>query len=184
MSMAVQRHRFTRQEYERLVDSGGFGPEARVELLDGELWDMTPQGSRHAVACELIVRAMIRLFGDEAAVRGQSPIALDDVSAPEPDIAVMRGSTRQHVGTHPSDALLLIEVADSSLAHDRGRKLAAYARNGVPEYWIVDLTATRLEVYRDPAGESYGSTRILDASDRIEPLYGPGPSVAVGDLLP
>ena len=96
----------------------------------------------------------------------------------------MRGPARHHLTALPREALLLIEVSASSLSHDRGRKLAAYARNAVPEYWIIDLQAEKLEVYRDPAGEAYASQRILGRGEAISPLHAPEATIAVADLLP
>lgn len=181
---SVRRYRWTRGDYDRVVDAGGFGPEDRIELLDGELWEMTPQGSRHALTCELLLRTMIKVFGDDVSVRGQSPIALDPVSAPEPDVAVMRGAPRDHAASHPAEALLLIEVSESSLSHDRGRKLAAYARNAVPEYWLIDLHAEKLQVYREPQGDAYSSVQILSRGDTVSPLHAPNAAIAVADILP
>lgn len=181
---AVRRRRWTRADFDRVIETGGFGPEDRIELLDGELWEMTPQGSRHAVVCELVMRAAIKAFGEDVSVRGQSPIALDLLSEPEPDIAVVRGSARDFVEAHPQEALILIEVSESSLPYDRGRKLAAYARNTVPEYWLIDLIAETVEVYRDPRGDRYASMSALKRGDTVSPLHAPDVSIAVADLLP
>ncbi len=180
---AVRRRRWTRVDYDRVIGAGGFGPEDRIELLDGELWEMTPQGSRHAATVGLANRAVQVAFGDECFVRGQSPIALDEVSEPEPDIAVVAGSPRDHADEHPGEALLVIEVSDSSLSYDRGRKLAAYARNGVPEYWIVNITAETIEVHRDPKGDAYGTVSVLRKGDTVIPLNAPDARVAVSDIL-
>ena len=183
-SSTVRRRRWTREEFERIVDAGGFGPEDRIELLDGEIWEMTPQGSRHAAVCGQVADVLRKAFGDDCTVRGQSPIALDDASEPEPDVAVVRGSQFDYVDEHPREVLLLVEVSESSLSHDRGRKLAAYARNGVPEYWLLDLTAARLEVYRDPTGDSYASRSVLAPGDTVSPLRAPRSVIDVADLLP
>ncbi len=125
---AVQRHRWRRQEYERVVEAGGFRPNERVELLDGEIWDMTPQGTRHGATYRATHLALQRAFGNGCHSRCQLPFALDDVSMPEPDIAVVRGAPADYVDRYPDKALLLVEVSVSSLRHDRGRKLSAYAR--------------------------------------------------------
>ena len=130
MSTQVEhRHRWTRAEYDRVVESGGLGPEDRIELLDGELWDVSPQGSLHSGVCGMAMYALQKAFGDGHFVRVQFPIALDDVSEPEPDIAVVSGRPRDHLDEHPSAPLLLVEVSLTSLSFDRGRKLTAYARN-------------------------------------------------------
>ena len=124
------------------------------------------------------------VFRDQFCVRAQSPFALDDFSAPEPDIAVVPGQHRDYSTEHPPRAVLLVEVSDTTLAKDRGRKLRAYARNGVPEYWIVNLQETQIEVYRDPQGETYGSCLVFRAGQTIATLAEPDAPIAVADLLP
>lgn len=180
----VRQRRWTRKDYERVVDAGGFGPEDRIELLDGEIWEMTPQGSRHAIAFELVAARLATAFADIGHVRHQLPFSLDDVSQPEPDVAVIVGELRDYRHAHPNTALLIVEVSDTSLSHDRGRKLAAYARNSIPEYWLLDLTTNRLEVFREPDGEGYRSKMVLMSTDSVEALRAPGALVAVADLLP
>lgn len=167
-----------------MVDAGGFGPDDRVELLDGEIWDMSPQGTRHAVVYTAVHMALQRAFGEGHHMRCQLPFALDETSEPEPDVAVVRGAPFDYLESHPSEAQLIVEVSDSSLRHDRSRKLAAYARNGIPEYWILDLQASRLEVYREPAGTAYASKTVLAAGDTVTPLHAPEATIAVSDLLP
>src|SRR5262245_20020766 len=134
---AVEVRRFTRDEYERMIVAGIFGPEERVELLDGEILYVSPQESPHATGISLTLDALIRAFGDSFYVRCQLPLALDPHSEPEPDITVVRGRPRDFRDHHPETALLVVEVADSSLAHDRRRKGSLYARAGIEEYWIV-----------------------------------------------
>ena len=184
MSTAVHRHRWTREEYERLVEAGGLGPEGRVELLDGDIWEMTPQGSRHSAVCGHLGDWLREMFGPGYAVRVQFPVALDVVSEPEPDLAVIRGAHLDYLDGHPSELLLVVEVSASSLAHDRGRKLTAYARNNVPEYWLVDLTTNRIEIYRKPTGDTYQSAMTLSHGETITPLHAPGSTIAVADMLP
>jgi|APSaa5957512622_1039677.scaffolds.fasta_scaffold38870_2 Uma2 family endonuclease len=179
----VRRYRWTRADYDRVIETGGFGPEDKIELLDGELWEMTPQGSAHSAVCGKVMYALQKAFGEAFFVRVQFPIALDDVSEPEPDVAVVRGAPDDHFDGHPTEALLLVEVSLSSLSFDRGRKLAAYARNGIPEYWVVDLNTEKLEVYREPKGTLYLSATVLNRGDTITPLHAPDAKVRVADLL-
>lgn len=180
---AVQRRRWSRAEYDRMVDAGGFAPDDRIELLDGEIWEMSPLGSRHATAYELVGTALRSAFSQDY-VRHQLPFALDQTSEPEPDVAVVKGTIRDFADRHPNQALLIVEVSDSTLSYDRGRKLTAYARNSVPEYWLLDLTAARLEVYRDPSGDSYASRSLLAAGDTVSPLHAPDSVISIADLLP
>jgi Uma2 family endonuclease len=178
-------HVWTRLEYERLVESGGFHPESRVELVGGEVLDMPPQKSRHATAVQLADEALRAAFGRAFCTRAQMPLAIDDYSEPEPDIAVVTGSPRDYRDAHPTTAVLIVEVADSSLAFDRARKLALYARNGIPEYWILNLADSVLEIHRAPTGSDYTDRRVLAAAEQIAPLHAPGNrKVAVSDLMP
>jgi Uma2 family endonuclease len=183
LDQPLRQHRFTRAQYEQMVEVGVFTPEDRLELIDGELIDMAPQKSRHATAVTLLAETLRSVFAGEFTVRIQLPLALDERSEPEPDIAVVPGGPRDYRDAHPSHAVLVVEVADVSLAYDRTRKLAAYARAGIPEYWILDLNAENLEVCRRPMGEAYGERRILQAPDRVAPLAGTG-DLTVADILP
>jgi Uma2 family endonuclease len=180
----VRLRRWTRDEYEHMVESGIFRPEDHIELLDGEIVEMTPQGTRHGAVYSIVADVLRRAFGKGCYVRAQLPLALEDSSEPEPDIAIVGGTPRDYLDAHPSETLLVVEVSESSLRYDRGRKLRAYARNGVPEYWIVNLVDLRLEVYRSPSGEGFGDVSILTAGDHISPLHAPDAHIAVAELLP
>lgn len=186
MSAVLQppRHRFSRDQYERMVEAGVFGPADRLELLEGEIIDMAPQKSRHATAVTLLGDALRSLFGAGVTVRVQLPFALDDRSEPEPDVAVVPGLPRDYRDAHPDRALLLCEVSDSTLAYDRGPKLRAYARAGIPEYWILDLVGGTLELCRGPGQDGYAERRLMSADDQVAPLDRPGPTLWVKDLLP
>lgn len=180
----TSRHRFDRRQFDQMVEAGVFGPEERVELLDGEILDMAPQKSRHATAVTLVGDAVRSIFGADATVRSQLPFGLDDHSEPEPDVAVVSGHPRDYRDAHPSRALLICEVSDSTLAYDRGRKLAAYARAGIPEYWILDLKAERLEVYRQPHAGGYSLASIKQPHEQIAPLGCETRAILVQELLP
>jgi Uma2 family endonuclease len=185
----IQTKRWTREEYERLVALGVFGPEERLQLLEGEIVRMTPQGSAHATAVSLTEEKLRGLFGAGFVIRVQMPLALDPDSEPEPDIAVVVGSPRDYRECHPSTALLVVEVSDTTLLLDQDHKARIYARAGIPEYWIVNLVESCLEVYSNPATPPhqparYQVSRILRPSDTISPLAQPTKSVPVRDLLP
>src|SRR2546428_566822 len=141
----LQVRRWKRVEYERLVDKGVFEPGERVELIDGLLVVAEPQSSPHYTAIRLVGPALARAFGGGWDVRPQAPIALDDDSEPEPDVAVVRGELRDSVEAHPADPVLVVEVALTSLASDRAHKSSLYARAGRPEDWIVHLVDRVLE---------------------------------------
>lgn len=182
--LSVASHRFSREQYERMIDAGVFGPEDRLELLDGEIIEMAPQKSRHATAVRLLERVLGLAFGQNFDVRSQLPLQLSEHSEPEPDIAVVIGSPRDYRDAHPATAVLVVEVSEATRTYDRGRKLSAYARAGIPEYWILDVVGETLEVCRHPTGEDYAERRILKAGDSVSPQAAPTATIAVVDLLP
>lgn len=186
MATATERievHRWTRRDYHRMAETGLLGPDERTELLDGVVYSVSPQGSRHATAIQALLEALRAAFPGET-VRVQMALGLGDHSEPEPDLAVVPGEFRRYRDDHPASALLVAEVAGSSLGHDRLRKLPLYARWAIPEVWIVDLGEPALEVYRDPAGERYRSRQVLRGGDSLAPLARPDAVLAVADLLP
>ena len=186
---AVQLRRWTRQEYDRMVEAGVLTENDRVELIGGEILAVTPQDSPHATAVSLADDALRRVLAPNMYVRIQLPLALGDDSEPEPDIAVVSGTIRDYRDAHPSTALLVIEVADSSLAFDRRVKGSLYGRERVVEYWIINLVESVVEIYRDPTedssarfGWSYARTNRVTHSESIPLSF--GGVVAAADLLP
>ena len=183
--------RMTRVRYDRIVDAGIFGPEDRVELLDGLLVAREPQGGRHATAVSLVRGVLEKAFGRSYYVRDDKPIALDDQSEPEPDVAVVPGRPRDHRDAHPSRPVLIVEVADTSLALDRLRKGGLYARAGIADFWVLNLVDEVLEVHREPVpaasaryGWKYGSVSLLRRDALVTPLAAPGARIRVAALLP
>ncbi|MFL6196339.1 MAG: Uma2 family endonuclease [Thermoanaerobaculia bacterium] len=173
--------RWTREEYERAVEEGYFQPEERLELVDGILYGMTPQSSSHVMGVRLIQRVLRIFDGDGFDLRCQSPLAVGLDSEPEPDVAVVVGNPEDYT-VHPTSAVLVVEVADSSLRHDR-RKASLYARAEIPEYWILNLPERRLEVFRNPQNGAYTSRTILREGDSISPLAREI-TIPVASLLP
>src|SRR5437867_2084355 len=183
--------RWKRTEYEQLVEKGVFRPGERVELIDGLLVVAEPQTSLHFTAVRLVERALGRAFGEGWDVRAQGPIALDETSEPEPDVAVVRGELRDYVDAHPADPVLVVEVSLTSIDFDRVHKSSLYARAGRPEYWIVNLVDRVVEVRRAPApaasapyGWDYTTVEILSPGEDARPLAAPGTQITVPDLLP
>jgi len=183
--------RISRNRYERMVSAGAFGPGDRVELLDGVLIAHEPQGSRHAAAVALTRAALEKTFGRGYHVREEKPLALDPLSEPEPDIVVVRGTPRDYRNAHPSTPLVMVEVADSSLAFDRRDKAGIYARAGVPDYWVLNLIDDVLEVYREPvqspstpSGWKYRSVERLHRDATVSPLAAARRRIRIADLLP
>ena len=191
MAATARTRRWSRAEYERLIDLGVFRPGERLELVAGELVVREPQGGPHATAVGLADDALRAAVGPGWTVRCQSPIALDDDSEPEPDVAIVAGRRRDYHRTHPQRPALVVEVADSSLRFDREEKGSLYARGGVADYWIVDLVSRALEVYRHPApdpvapfGWRYEAQLRLTAGEQIAPLAAPHALIPVAELLP
>jgi len=187
----VRTRRWTRIEYDRMIDRGIFTPDERLELLGGELVVREPQGTPHATGIRMAEEVLRLAFGPGWEVRGQLPVALDDESEPEPDVTVAPGSFRDYRHAHPSRPVLIVEVAESSLVLDREHKGSLYARAGVPEYWIVNLVDRVVEVYRAPAsapdaryGWRYGRVAPLQPGEFISPLAAPSARVPVAELLP
>jgi Uma2 family endonuclease len=180
----IQLKRWTRAEFDKLAELCLFDKGERFELIDGEIYHMSPQSSRHAgvlILCELALRALITA---NLVLRVQLPLALSDDSEPEPDLAVVEGTPREQLKAHPKTALLVIEIAESSLEHDRQRKLSLYARSGIQEYWVVNLQEEVVEVYREPASGRYHSIFLRVPGDTISPLFCPQAAIAVAELLP
>ena len=189
--MELQAHRWTRLEYERLVEAEILGPEHRVELLGGAMLCKEPHHSPHATSIGLVQRALTPAFGAGWHVRVQMPLALDDDSEPEPDVAVVTGDLRDYRDAHPARAVLVVEVSLSRLGFDRDHKGSLYARARLEEYWIVNLRDGHLEVYRDPLpdgaatfGWRYGRVVTLGRDQRVTPLARSEVSILVADLLP
>ena len=178
--------RYTVERYFTLVEEGVLEPEDRVELLEGVVVSMSPRNPRHDTVIALVAEALAVAVSQRAAIRVQSSVIIGRYSAPEPDVAVVSGKTRDYMTAHPSTALLIVEVADSTLPQDRLTKSRLYAAAGVPEYWIVNLRDGCVEVWREPdvAARSYASLTTARTGERIELVALPGASVAVADLLP
>lgn len=172
--------------YFDLVERGLIGQDDHVELLEGLVVASPPQNPLHASVTMSVEAALRRAIGDRASLRIQMPLLAGPRSVPEPDIAVVSGTARDYRDRHPDRALLVVEIADTSLPQDRLTKSRIYARAGVPEYWIVNLRERRLEIHvgPDPQRRLYTAVRTAGAADRVELSAFPGTSVAVADLVP
>jgi Uma2 family endonuclease len=169
----------SRREYDKLVELGAFENE-HVELLEGVLVVMSPQGGPHAGVTAWLARVLGRQLDWSYDVRSHSPFAATDHSEPEPDVSVSRKAAS--FVEHPSTALLLVEVSASSLDKDRGVKLPIYAASGVPEYWIVDLNTRTIEVYTEPGAGAYGRVERYGQRDVLRPTHLPAVAIAVDDV--
>lgn len=182
----VPRHRLTVSDYYRLAEAGILGKADRVELLEGQLVDMSPIGPRHALATGVLTELLVLATAGQAHVRVQLPIALDDFSEPEPDFALVRRPWDGYPDSHPKalDVLLLIEVADSSLDYDSGAKLEIYSRAGIREFWIVDLTTNQVLVHRGPTDGGYGSVMTIGMSGTLQIEAMPSVTIPVAKIFP
>ena len=171
----ITLRRFMRVEYDRLVELGVFRGEA-VELIGGLLLVAEPQGSYHASAVGKVADALRTLLPSGWLVRVQMPVALDDQSEPEPDVAVVSGAWADYRSDHPARPALVVEIAETSLVFDRGEKASLYARAGVGDYWILNLVDRVLEVFRDPEPDETAPYRW---SYRMIERVGPGAVVSL-----
>jgi len=186
MAVALRRYRFTVDEYERLAQARVLTQTDRVELLDGEIVEMTPIGDRHASVVARLTSLFSRLLGDRSIVWVQNPIQLRSVrSMPQPDVALIRPRADFYSAGKPGpdDVLLLVEVMDTSLETDRSVKRPLYARAAIREVWLLDLTTERVEAFRQLAVTGYRESETIERNGRLTPGAFPDVSLTVADLL-
>lgn len=181
----LRRHRLTVSEYHKMGETGILGPDTRVELIDGEIIDMAPIGSRHAGTVNMLIKRFGKATGDRAILAVQNPLMLSDYWEPQPDVMLLRSRPDHYRDNHPraADVLLLIEVAESSAGYDRNIKLPGYARHGIPEVWLIDLEQGEITAYRDPAPEGYREVRRVQAPYQEAPLMLSEITVDLGGLV-
>jgi Uma2 family endonuclease len=177
--------RFTAQDYHRMGEIGILGPDDRVELIEGEIIQMSPIGDRHAGRTIVLNRTFTLRLGQRAYVSVQNPVRLSERSEPQPDLVIMRASSATHAvrAPRPEDVLLLIEIADTTVFYDRELKVPLYAAAGIPETWLLDLPADRLRVYRGPEGREYRSVQILARGSTVAPMAFPDIEIAIDEIL-
>jgi len=186
MAVALRRRRFTLDEYHRMGETGILGPDDRVELIEGEIIEMTAIGSRHAATVARIHHLFSIRLGDRAVVWSQNPLLLvRHQSEPEPDVMLLAPRTDFYAGglPEPPDVRLLIEVADTSLPYDRRTKLPLYARAGIAEAWLIDLDASTLEIHRGPGGAGHADVAVPGAGETFAPASFPDLTLTLRDLL-
>ncbi len=182
----VVRRKFTVEEYHRLAEAGILGEDDRVELIEGEIVEMSPIGPRHAGAVNRIRYYLTPIEASgRALINVQNPIRLGDFGEPEPDIALLRPQPDFYATGHPGpeDVLLVVEVAETSAGYDRQVKVPLYARWGIPEAWLVDLEQDRMEVYRGPSPDGYREVQVVARGEQIAPAAFPEAKLRVDDLL-
>ncbi len=164
----VKRHRFTAQEYHGMVDAGLLAEDDRVELIDGEIVEMTPIGARHLACVVTLTHLLMEASGGRYFVSVQNPILLDEGNEPQPDLSLLKARP-DPAGSlpGPDDVLLVVEVSDSTLSYDRNVKLPRYGRSGVPEVWIVNLEARKIEIHSDPSPQGFRSSRVVSSDEQV-----------------
>jgi len=179
-------HRFTIEEYHQMGRAGVLDPDARTELIEGEVLEMAPIASRHAGCVNRLNQFFSIGVGDRALVGVQNPMALWPFSEPQPDLTVMKPRRDYYTIGHPcpEDLLLVVEVADTTLPFDRNRKLPLYARHEVAEVWLVDIPGRAVEVHTEPGPDGYATVRRLTGDDTVAPGALPDLVLAVGSLFP
>lgn len=182
------RFKLSRETYEQMARLGLFEGR-RVELIEGEIIEMSPIEPKHFASSNKTQRLFTALYGSTYLVRYQGPLTLG-ASEPEPDIAVVEGDDETYADHHPTTALLVVEFSDTSLEYDRRERLSLYAKAGIPEYWIVNLQTNTLEAYREPIpdaelpfGYGYRVRMLLNAHEQIAPLFAPDQPVAVREMI-
>jgi Uma2 family endonuclease len=184
--MSVQaNHRFNVEEYYRMAETGLLKPDARVELLNGQIIDMSPIGPFHGSVTKYLIQVFTDANQGKWILQVQDPVRLDDHSEPQPDLVLLKKSPDFYRKRHPQaqDVFLLVEISDTSLIIDREEKLPAYGRAGIPEVWIVNLTELVVEVYRDPHFTGYEKKTISRVGDKASLLAFPDVTVDVAELL-
>jgi Uma2 family endonuclease len=185
MPVDVQKHLFTVREFHRMAQSGVFSEDDRVELLAGEILEMTPIGSRHAGCVNYLNHMLAAQLGSSVIVSVQNPLVLDDSSEPQPDLLLLRPRPDFYRGGHPTpDAVrIVIEVVDTSEDFDRRVKLPRYAQAGIPEAWLIVLSGAAVDVYNDPSPDGYHTHRRFESGERVTSRLFPALSVAVSELV-
>lgn len=181
----LSRRRFTVDEYYRMGEAGILAEDDRVELIEGEIIEMPPIGPLHAGNVGQFSEWFFRTYGSEANVWVQSPARLSDFTEPQPDLMLLRRRHDFYKSGHPrpEDILLMVEIADTSLAFDRQVKIPVYARAGIREVWVVDVREKIITAYREPEAGAYRVAQVFRVGDKIAPEVFPDRPLQVGDLL-
>jgi hypothetical protein len=181
-----KRRRFTIEEYHRMGEAGILRDDERIELIEGEILEMSPIGRVHAGTVDRIMDVFFRRLGDRAGIRVGGPILFVDlVSEPQPDVTLLIRRPDFYTGGHPEpgDILLVVEVMDSSVAYDHRIKLPLYARAGVREVWLVNVNTRRIEGYRRPSPAGYAESRVVEGDDQLSIQAFPEITFTVRELL-
>lgn len=185
MVAQLPRRRFTVQQYHQMSEANILTVDDRVELIEGEIIERTPIGSRHAACVDRLNRLLNRRLGEQALIRVQNPLNLGERSEPQPDIAIVRLRADYYETGHPQpqDVLLLVEVADTTLEFDRSIKTSLYASVGITEVWLVDLSNLAIEIYQEPSADGYKSVQKFQENQTISAQAFPGINFDLVEIL-
>lgn len=185
VDVAATRRRFTRKEYHRMAEVGILRTRDRVELIRGEIVEMTPIGPRHSAFVNNLNRLLSRRLPEHVTVSVQNPLPLSDDNEPQPDVVVLDDRLVPYKNREPSveDALLVIEVAETSLAFDRSTKARLYAEAGIPEYWVVDCAAETIEIHRGPTDAGYRDVRLVLGTATVSPQAFPDVELTTTEIF-
>lgn len=186
MVLQITKHRFSLDDYHCIIEAGILGKDDKVELIDGEIIEVAPIGSRHAAGVDRLNFVFSQRVLEWAMVRVQNPISLwDQRSEPEPDVVLVRHKDDFYAEAHPTaeDVLLVVEVADTSLAYDIEVKLPIYAQAGIPEVWVMDLHGEALRTFSEPAGGEYSMAKTLLREESVSPVLLPEVRFDVSSIL-
>ncbi len=185
MSVQLLKHYFSVDEYYRMAQAGVFSEDYRVELIEGEVVEMSPIGKHHAACVRRLDRILHRNIGELAIVSVQAPISINDFSEPQPDVALLKPRVDFYSNSHPTpqDVLVIIEVADTSVEYDRNVKIPLYARAGIPEAWLIILPKDFIEVHSEPKNGKYQKVRRLKRGKKLTSATIHGLTLSVDDIL-
>ena len=183
MATPIPRRKFTVEQYYQMAETGILAPDERVELIEGEIIEMSPIGPRHAMCVDRIVQVMIEKLGRSVHLRCQNPVRLSNYTEPEPDVTLAKRA--DYSARHPAgdDVFLTIEVSDSTLEKDRTLKQKIYANANIPEFWIVNLPEDLIEVYRNPAGDAYQVRILVSREETVSPQLLPNLVLSGEEIL-
>ena len=181
-----KRHLVTAQEYLRMGVTGVFSPDARLELIEGEIFEMAPIGPPHAAAVRTLTQLMFQRVGKTALVSVQAPLVAGQLSVPQPDVALLRPRSDNYASAHPghTDVMLVIEVADTTLGMDLEAKVPMYARSAVPEVWVVAVEERAVHVFREPAVNGYRPAFVAKGEQELTPVMLPQARLRVAEIFP
>lgn len=185
MELARKHYPISVEIYHLMAERGSFAPDERVELIDGEIIEMSPIGSRHVRCVNFLSEFLSRRFLDEYSVSVQNPIIATDYSEPQPDIALLNRRQDHYIDRLPTgdDVALVIEVSDSTVTFDRSRKIPKYAAAGIPEAWLIDIESGHVEVHSMPKEYAYGLVKIYLRGETAVSETMPGLSLPVNDII-